>query len=317
MHVIHLEYPLPVRPSGAGQVVAIGDFDGVHIGHAEVIRRAVETARRLNMPSAVMTFHPHPREVLGQDAYTSCLTPLPAKIDRFAELGVERTYVFKFDRAFSQVTPDGFVSDVLLKLGVDTIVVGFDFTFGRGGAGTPDTLCGLAAGRFAVEVVRPVYLDGEKVSSTLVRRQLEAGEMDRVSRLLGRRYQLTGQVVPGDARGRRIGFPTANIAPDAPYVVPADGVYAVAVEWSGRTYPGVMNIGTRPTFDGNPERRTLEAHLFDFGQTIYGDTVKVEFVSRIRRERKFVSVDELVAQIRQDVETAKRIFAGRAAGPTV
>lgn len=310
MQRIELTYPLsspvPGMP-GADQVMAIGDFDGVHLGHREVIRRAVETARRLRLPASIMTFHPHPREVLGQDMYARYITPPGEKLARFAELGVDVTYVVTFDKAFSQLSPQRFVTEMLFPLRVGTVVVGFDFTFGHKGEGDPDTLCELSGGRFAVEVVRPFYLDGVKVSSTLIRDRLGAGDVRGVARLLGRRYTVTGQVVHGDARGRQIGFPTANVEPDEPYVIPANGVYAVKATVDGIVYAAVMNIGTKPTFSGDAPRRTLEAHLFDFSGSLYGKTITLEFLSFLRQERKFGSVDELVAQIRQDVEQAKQI----------
>jgi riboflavin kinase/FMN adenylyltransferase len=297
-------FPLQGMPEG-GQVLAIGDFDGLHLGHREVIRRAVDTAGKLRLPAAIMTFHPHPREVLGQSKYVRHITPLPEKLELFAEAGVDVAYIMNFDTSFSQISPSQFVDEVLVQLHVSTVVVGFDFRFGHKVSGDPDILCELAAGRFAVEVVRPYHMDGVKVSSTLIRDHLEQGDVARVEHLLGRRYSLTGKVVHGAARGRQIGFPTANIELDGPYVIPMNGVYAVRLEWAGQRYYGVMNIGTKPTFEGDAAHRTLEAHLFDFGHTIYGESVKLELISYIRPERKFASIDELVAQIGRDVLTAK------------
>ncbi|MDF2724363.1 MAG: riboflavin biosynthesis protein RibC, partial [Paenibacillus sp.] len=187
-----------------------------------------------------------------------------------------------------------------------TVVVGFDFRFGHLGAGDPESLRQMAAGRFDVEVVQPFHMTGEKVSSTLIRDCLEQGDLLRVKQLLGRHFALTGTVVHGAARGRQIGFPTANIELDGPYVVPCNGVYAVRLQWAGQSYNGVMNIGTKPTFEGDSTRRTLEAHLFDFSQSIYGEYVTVELISYIRPERKFNSIDELIAQIGRDVNTAKK-----------
>ncbi|TMV52083.1 bifunctional riboflavin kinase/FAD synthetase [Paenibacillus mesophilus] len=298
-----VSFPLPGMPEG-GQVLAIGDFDGLHLGHREVIRRAVETAGKLRLPAAIMTFHPHPREVLGQSKYVRHITPLPEKLALFAEAGVDVAYMMNFDPAFSQISPAQFVEEVLVPLRVGTVVVGFDFRFGHKGSGDPDMLCELAAGRFAVEVVRPYHMDGVKVSSTLIRDHLERGDVARVEHLLGRRYSLTGKVVHGAARGRQIGFPTANIELDGAYVIPMNGVYAVRLDWAGQHYYGVMNIGTKPTFEDS-SHRTLEAHLFDFGHTIYGESVKLELISYIRPEQKFASIDELIAQIGKDVLTAK------------
>ncbi|PYI50416.1 bifunctional riboflavin kinase/FAD synthetase [Paenibacillus flagellatus] len=306
-----LELPVPGAPDG-GQVIAIGDFDGLHLGHREVVRRAVESAAKLGLPAAIMTFHPHPREVLGQDVYVRHITPLREKLALFAELGVDVTYVVRFDPPFSRISPAQFVDEVLMPLRVNTVVVGFDFTFGYRGEGNPDVLCELASGRFAVEVVRPFHLDGVKVSSTLIRDHLERGGAEKVAELLGRPYRVSGRVVHGKARGRLIGFPTANIELDEPYVVPANGVYAVRLYRDGRGHAGVMNIGTKPTFENDPSNRTLEAHLFDFSDSIYGETVQVELISYIRPERKFESVDELIAQIGRDAETARRLLLPQA-----
>ncbi|MEF3309732.1 bifunctional riboflavin kinase/FAD synthetase [Paenibacillus sp. GYB004] len=309
MQSIKLSYPIPNPVPGCpsnGQVLAIGDFDGLHLGHREVISRAAETARKLGAPAAVMTFHPHPREVLGQDKYVRHLTPVREKLDLFAQAGVDTAYLVRFDVPFSQISPSQFVEEVLIPLRVNTVVVGFDFKFGHKGSGNPDMMCELAAGRFAVEVVRPYCMDGIKVSSTLIREHLERGEVSRVQQLLGRSYAMTGTVIHGAARGRQIGFPTANIELDDFYVIPSNGVYAIRLELGGESFAGVMNIGTKPTFE-DTDTRTLEAHLFDFSRTIYGEAVKVELIEFIRYEQKFGSIDDLIAQIGRDVEQAKRI----------
>lgn len=297
-------FPFESLPD-AGQVLAIGDFDGVHLGHRAVIRRAVEAAEKLRLPSAIMTFHPHPREVLGQRQYVRHITPLPQKLEQFEQAGIDTAYIVRFDEAFSRISPAQFVEEVLVRLRVQTVVVGFDFRFGHKGGGDPDVLCELSSGRFAVEVVRPYHMDGVKVSSTIIRDHLEQGDVAKVEQLLGRRYSMTGRVVHGAARGRQIGFPTANIEPDGPYLVPCNGVYAIRLEWSGQAYYGVMNIGMKPTFQDGALQRTLEAHLFDFNQSIYGEAVRFELISYIRPERKFASIDELVAQIARDIEVAK------------
>lgn len=309
MQSIKISYPIPNPVPGTpsnGQVLAIGDFDGLHLGHSEVISRATETARNLEMPAAVMTFHPHPREVLGQDKYVRHLTPVREKLNLFAQAGVDTAYLFRFDVPFSQISPSQFVEEVLIPLRVNTVVVGFDFKFGHKGSGNPDIMCELAAGRFAVEVVRPYCMDGVKVSSTLIREHLECGEVGRVQQLLGRSYAVSGTVIHGAARGRQIGFPTANIELDDPYVIPSNGVYAIRLELEGKSFAGVMNIGTKPTFE-DTTTRTLEAHLFDFSRTIYGESVKVELIEFIRHEQKFGSIEELIAQIGRDVEKAKQI----------
>jgi riboflavin kinase/FMN adenylyltransferase len=302
----------PSEPPKQRQVLAIGDFDGVHLGHREVIRRAVADARALRVPAAVMTFDPHPREVLGHAKYTRSLTPLATRLELFAELGVDIAYVVSFDDTLMRVTPLQFVEQMLLPLGVDTVIVGFDFTFGYRGAGTPDSLAQLSMGALAVEIIRAYQVDGSKVSSTAIRDALERGDVAEAAKLLGRPYRLRGTVVHGDARGRTIGFPTANIEPDGLYVLPANGVYAIRAAIGGERYDGVMNIGVKPTFaSGGVPVPSLEAHLFHFARDVYGQTLEVELVAHLRSERKFGSVQELIEQIRRDADEARAHLLSR------
>ncbi len=299
------------RPNAAvrSQVLAIGEFDGVHLGHREVIRRTVETARRLGIPAAIMTFHPHPREVLGNGVYSRLLTPLKIKQAILESLGVDILYVVDFSEDFMRVSPRQFVHDMLCPMKVNTVFVGFDFTFGHRGAGTPDTLCELAEGRFAVEVVRPYHLGGVKVSSTLIREQLLSGRVEEANKLLGRRYSVAGSVVHGDGRGRTIGFPTANVSVADNYLIPANGVYAVQARLKDGICGGVMNIGVKPTFAESLPEPTLEVHLFDFDRNIYDEPIEVELIAYIRSERKFASAAELIEQIRRDADQARTMLA--------
>jgi riboflavin kinase / FMN adenylyltransferase len=312
MQVYHLtaetDYSPPRESASQPQVLAVGDFDGVHAGHQEVLRRAVETARKLGLVPSVMTFHPHPREILGHARYKDSLTPLKDKLDLFASLGLEQVYLIRFDERFAQLSPEYFVEEILVPENIQTLVVGFDFTFGHKGAGNADTLGGLAAGRFAVEVVRPFHMFGEKVSSTLIRECLLNGQAEKVGQLLGRPYAIAGTVVTGEGRGRTIGIPTANVEPSDAYVIPGRGVYAVKLQVGGEWFKGVMNIGWKPTFAKVEGQDTLEAHLFDFDRSIYGEAVSVRFISFIRHERKFGSADELISQIHTDMQKAKEIL---------
>jgi len=307
MQTIRLTYPLKQAEAVAfpSQVLAIGEFDGVHLGHQEVILRTVQRAKRHNVPAAIMTFHPHPREVLGQTQYVRILTPLEEKLEFFSRLGARHTYVVSFDETFSKVTPERFVEDMLIPLGMETVVVGFDFRFGHKGKGTPDTLCEHGKGRFAVEVVRSFHLNGQKVSSTFVRECLSSGQVDKARALLGRPYRIQGRVVSGQARGRTIGFPTANIELSAPYVLPANGVYGVTIMIDGVAHNGIMNLGVRPTFEEGETQPSVEVHIFDFDGNIYGKQVAVELLYFLRPEKKFSSVEELVGQIRQDIRQCK------------
>ncbi|WP_079910223.1 bifunctional riboflavin kinase/FAD synthetase [Paenibacillus sp. 32352] len=312
MQSIHLNYPIVEGKDSIAtvpQVLAIGEFDGIHLGHQEVIKRALQTAKNMHIPASIMTFHPHPKEVLGQHKYTQLLTPANEKERILAGMGLDNSYLVAFDSEFMKVTPEQFVENMLIPMNVNTVIVGFDFTFGFRGAGTPDTLCELAAGRFAVEVIRPFLLNGSKVSSTLVREYLQSGQLEEANLLLGRPYTITGTVVTGDGRGRTIGFPTANIEMSESFVIPTLGVYAAKVNVDGEVHHAVMNVGKKPTFVEHLDKPTLEAHLFDFSRSIYGSSVTVEFISFLRPERKFGSVDELITQIRSDVDRARTILA--------
>jgi riboflavin kinase/FMN adenylyltransferase len=309
METIELHYPLTQFNRAPGAIVmAIGDFDGVHLGHQEVIRTAKRLALQHDCFSAIMTFHPHPREVLGHTKYAKYIAPYADKMARFAALDIDYSYSVHFDKTFARVTASEFVEEMLMKLNINTVVVGFDFTFGYLGAGTVETLKELADGRFKVEVVRPYHLDGEKVSSTVIREHLHFGDVFTASEFLGRPYQVSGRVVKGEQRGRTIGFPTANIEVEQPYVIPCNGVYIVECFVHGQAHYGVMNIGKKPTFHDQFET-TLEAHLFDFDLDIYGAEIQVHFLMFIRSEKRFNGIQELIAQIQADVELAKEKIA--------
>ncbi|HZG57326.1 bifunctional riboflavin kinase/FAD synthetase [Paenibacillus sp.] len=317
MNIVHLSYPLTETDRRAvpaeGQTLAIGDFDGVHVGHREVIRRAVQEAKRQGLASSVMTFDPHPREVLGSPAYSTWITPLPRKLELLQELGIDTTYVVAFDLSLAALSPGAFVDEVLKPLNVKSVSIGFNFTFGHRGAGTAVVLRELGEGAFEVNAVEPQQIAGERVSSTSIREALAEGDVERVAALLGRPYALAGLVVAGDGRGRTIGVPTANLSISDRCVRPANGVYAIEAEvetgrLAGRRYQGVMNVGFKPTFHNALPEPTWEAHLFDFEGDLYDQRLKTTFLSRIRNERKFDSVAALIAQIERDIEEAKRRF---------
>lgn len=309
-----LDLPEDARYAG-GLSLAIGFFDGVHLGHAEVIRRAVAAARTSGQTAAVMTFDPHPRAVLGQDEqYDNVLTPLADKLALCAELGVEAAYIIRFDHDFASVTAERFVRELLLPLDVRTAVVGFDFSFGNKGRGNAELLRQEGTGAIDVLVADPVVFEGEKISSTRVREQLAAGQCAAASRMLGRSYVVKGTVVHGDARGRQLGYPTANVLPQDPYVIPKVGVYAVTVnildghDQKAEPYHAVLNIGYRPTFDAPNGELKLEAHLFDFDGDLYGKTLEITFREFIRAERKFPSLEQLILQIGEDAASARAIL---------
>nr|WP_237391785.1 bifunctional riboflavin kinase/FAD synthetase [Paenibacillus dendrobii] len=297
-----------IEENAGPQIAALGQFDGVHQGHASVISSAVRLAKQEGIPSAVMTFHPHPKEAMKKGNYEGNLTPLPEKQELLAGMGVDILYVVDFSDSFSQLSPQAFVDGMLMALEVKTAIVGFDYRFGHKGAGHAEMLRELGNGRMNVEIIPPFEQDGKKVSSSAIRSALHSGELEEANRLLGHPYRLRGEVIDGDKRGRTIGFPTANLRLDDQYVVPAKGVYAVRSLVQGEWLPGVMNLGVKPTFQEGVTAPSFEVHLLDFDRDIYGEQLTVDLVSYIRAERKFPSIQELVAQIQADAETARRIL---------
>ena len=290
-------------------VVALGNFDGVHLGHQEVLRRAVEEGRRRGMKVVAATFHPHPRAVLGAGDPPKLLTPLALRCEMLLAYGADEVWVIPFDAALSKKTPEQFVRDVLIREGrAGVVVVGENFRFGHKAAGEFRDLLRIMreAGGTAVGV-QVHGMDGG-ISSTCIRALISGGEMTEAAGLLGRPYVLRGEVVLGDKRGRSIGFPTANVMPDTDAVIPARGVYAGFVRFGEEEYAACTNVGVAPTF-GRTESR-VEAHLLDFEGDLYGRVVDVSFSRGIREERRFSDVDELTEQIRRDVEEARTIAGG-------
>ncbi len=307
-----LSYPLSSemlcdRPGS--QVVAIGQFDGVHVGHTSVISSAVSLAKEKGIPSAVVTFNPHPKDVMGKGDYEGYLTPLRIKQELLADMGVDTMYVAQFNEVFSRVSPQEFFTDVLLQLHIDTVVVGFDFHFGYKGLGDVEMLRELGQGVMGVEVIPAFLLKGEKVSSSSIRKALQVGDLQQANDWFGRYYQLRGTVIDGEKRGRTIGFPTANLKLDDRYVVPAKGVYAIRAFFQDRWIPGVMNLGVKPTFHEKVIAPSYEVHLFNFDETLYGEQLTVELVHYLREERKFSSVQELITQIQLDAKQAEQLLA--------
>lgn len=309
MRVFHGFDSLPqfTRP-----VVTVGSYDGVHLGHRALIDRLVAEARSSGGESIVLTFEPHPRITLGRAEGLLLLTTLDEKVRLLETLGVDNVIVIPFDRTFSALSGEEFVREYLLRrLGARTLVVGYDHRFGHDRDGCFDDYAAHGR-RLGIEVLRLERYDapgGEHISSSEIRRALAAGEVARANAMLGYRYALEGTVVDGFKVGRTLGFPTANLRPDyADKLVPAAGVYAVRARAEGRTYPGMLNIGTRPTLAGDG-RTSIEAHLIGFGGDLYAQTLRVEFVARLRDERRFASPEALAAQLARDREEALRAAA--------
>lgn len=311
MRTVTLSYPiLPVTAAewAQPQVAALGQFDGLHLGHASVIASAVALAKRQGVPAAVITFHPHPKDVMGKGDYDGYLTPPRDKQEILAGMGVDILYIIEFNEQLSRVSPKDFVSAMLLPLKPVTAVVGFDFRFGYRGEGDADMLRELGQGAMSVETVPPFLLEGEKVSSSGIRKSLQSGDLALANSWFGRCYHLRGIVGHGEKRGRTIGFPTANLQLEDCYVIPAKGVYAVRVFHKEEVLYGVMNVGVKPTFHEGMVAPSFEVHLFDFAADIYGEELKVELEAFIRPERKFESIDALIAQIARDAGTAKGLL---------
>jgi riboflavin kinase / FMN adenylyltransferase len=289
-------------------VVALGNFDGVHLGHRAVVRRAVEEGRRRGAKVVAATFDPHPRVVLAPGSEPRLLTTLEMRREELLGYGVDEVWAIRFDETLSRKSPEEFVRDVLVgEIGASAVVVGENFRFGHRAAGDFRELERLMRG-FGGEAyaVRVRSEDGEApISSTRIRRLVGEGEVAEAAKLLGRPYVLRGEVVMGDKRGRTIGFPTANVLADPALVVPARGVYAGFVRVGKDTYAACTNIGVAPTFERRESR--VEAYLLGFEGDLYGREVDVSFLQRIREEKRFSGVEELKTQISRDVEAARRL----------
>lgn len=293
-------------------VLTVGTFDGVHQGHRALIRNVVESAHTAGRRSVVVTFDPHPREILQPGALgIRLLTTLDERAEVLAELGVDEMVVIPFTRDFSLLSSEQFIRDVLwARIGMAHVITGYDHHFGRNREGGIDTLRTLGADLgFTVELVGKHDVGEETVSSTVVRRALEeVGDVDRVTRYLGRPYRLTGIVVHGHKRGRIIGFPTANLRLQDPRkMVPATGVYAVRVDAMGVVWKGMMNIGYRPTYASGDTERHIEVHLIGFQGDLYGQLLHLDVMRRIRDEMRFPDASALREQLEQDRVTCESV----------
>ncbi len=291
-----------------GAVVALGNFDGVHLGHQKVLGRAVEVGRESGNNVVAATFDPHPRAVLRPGTEPKLLTTLDVRREVLAEYGADEVYVIRFDEKLPNKSPEEFVEDVLIgELGAGAVVVGENFRFGYKAAGGVEDLERLMRERGGEVYAVPIReVNGEEeINSTRIRELVSAGEVSHAAKLLGRPYLLRGGVVVGDRRGRTIGFPTANVVPDPAALAPAIGVYAGTVRVGDDEYAACTNVGVAPTFERRENR--IEAYLLGFEGDLYGKILDVSFTERIRGEKKFSGIEELKQQIAQDVEKARRI----------
>ena len=300
--------PLTSLPNGT--TVTVGSFDGVHRGHQAVLREIDRRARAAGRASVLVTFDPHPLEVVNPKAAPPLLTTGPERLEILALSPLDYVMLMRFDRHLASLTPEAFVRDVLLeRCGLRELVIGHDHGFGRGRSGDVDTLRRLGQSHgFDVDVVPPVDVAGQQVSSSRIRRAVTGGDLSTAAAMLGRPYGVVGRVGQGERRGRLLGVPTINLSELSPRkLLPPDGVYAVRVEWRGGHAGGMMNQGPRPTFQDG--KRILEAHLFGFDGDLYGEWVRIEWVERIRDIERFDSVEQLQKQLQRDRSRALAVLS--------
>ncbi len=300
---------------GRPTALTIGVFDGVHRGHQIVLKHVVESAKRNGLASAAITFHPHPRQVLRPDLTTEYVTSLEDRLSLIMETGLDSVATVSFTSDFSLTDAGDFVRMLVEEFQLARLIIGEDFALGRQRGGDLETLKALGEDLgYEVEVIELLTSDStDKVSSTEIRNALAEGDVVQVGDLLGRRYSLHGPVVVGFKRGRSIGFATANVAIGNDRAIPAPGVYATIAHLESGPRPSVTNIGVRPTFDDGGGL-SIECHIIDFDEDIYGTDLRVEFVERLRGERKFDGVDALVKQIGKDRDAARDLLAGMSIG---
>ena len=293
---------------GRETAVTFGVFDGIHLGHQAVINTLLQHAAHDNLASVLVGFYPHPLAFLAPERCPSLLTPLPKRVEILQQFGVDEIVMLSFDAQIASMSPEAFVEQVLLeKCRAKHVVVGYACQFGKNRAGNAEHLVELSTGyAFDVSVVPPTEIDGAPVHSTRIREALAQGDLQQSAQLLGRPYSLIGNVVHGDGRGRKIGFPTANIETQN-QVYPPNGVYAIRAKLEERWLDGVLNIGMRPTFNGTDIQ--VEGHFFNFDEIIYGQLVEIFFVKKIRSERKFPNIEFLIQQIQRDIAAATEILA--------
>jgi riboflavin kinase / FMN adenylyltransferase len=307
MHVISTAQEL--QPGNRKVCLAMGFFDGVHLGHQQIIRQTVSDARRHDAISLVLTFDRHPRSVLAPDRVPPLIYSLPQKIRTLGELSVDTLLLLHFDNALCRQPGEVFIRNLARDLKrIQSICVGANFVFGHNRGGNVDLLKKLGQElRFAVHGIASLALDGEAVSSTRIRHCIRSGKLDLAGQMLGRAYSIAGIVIQGDRLGRTLGFPTANIETGG-LALPPNGVYVVHAALSGKNCPAVLNIGYRPTLKNPHHSLRVEAHLLDFKDDIYGQELEITFLEKLREETKFLSLDDLRQQIARDVQQARQIF---------
>jgi riboflavin kinase/FMN adenylyltransferase len=288
-------------------VLTIGSFDGIHRGHRYLIAQVIARAKAIDAASALITLHPHPKIVLRSTSPLQYISTIEERLDLLASLELDYAVVFPFSLEASQIRARDFVQMLVDHLRMKEIVCGKDFALGYKREGTVDFMRVLGAEKgFTVQVVEPYVFDGQIISSTRIRQLVASGELDTATRLLGRYPSVRGRVIKGNQRGRQLGFPTANLAIAERRLIPADGIYAVRIKIGERWYGGAANIGVRPTFDNGA--RLVEVFVLDFDDDLYDQFVEVQFIKRLREERKFDNIDALIEQMNRDVAETRRVL---------
>ncbi len=291
-------------------VITVGSFDGLHIGHSKILDELKKIKKSIDAEGVLLTFEPHPRQVVSKDFGLKILTSLDEKKMLLEKAGIDSLIIQNFTREFSEMTSDEFIKKVLVDdIGVSHIVVGHDHKFGKDRLGNDEQLKELGKKYgFGVTSVPAETIDGEIISSSVIRKALLEGDIDKANLFFGRSYSFCGLVVKGAQRGRTLGFPTANIQlDDSRKAIPKRGVYAVTCSCRGEMLNGIMNIGMRPTFEDKTEL-VIEVNLFDFNKDIYGEKISIDFIKRLRDEKKFASKEELIHQIELDKTEAKKLL---------
>lgn len=297
------------RPTGIG----LGNFDGLHIGHMAIINTLINESKIDGLDSMLYTFMKHPENILRKKLFTPLLTTVSKKIQLLNNTSLDYLFFDEFDEEYSRIKPESFVKDILLgKLKAKLVVAGFNYRFGYNGQGDAGLLKELGKKyNFKVIIMPPIQIENMTVSSTLIRENVAKGDMEMVFKLLGRHYSITGDVRNGHKRGTKLGFPTANLHPEAYLILPRKGVYVTKTLLDGKFYEGITNVGLNPTFNENANI-TVETHLLDFDKDIYDENIEVFFLSKLRNEKKFKSKEELTDQVGRDIMSAREYFGANA-----
>ncbi|QVK19441.1 bifunctional riboflavin kinase/FAD synthetase [Mycoplasmatota bacterium] len=303
MKVVYLNTNSKILPIKNGLVLALGYFDGLHIAHQSLIKKTLETAKENHYRSGLMTFQPNPKYLLGKQKIESLLTPHHMKINLLDKMGVDYLFVVKFDLSIAKLSPRQFVEKFILALDTKHVVTGFDFLYGYKGKGNINTLFEDGKKLFGITMIDEQKINGVKISSSRIRELIVNGQVDEVKPYLGRLYTTEGIVIHGFKRGREMGYPTANISTINNYLIPQNGVYIVKVKVFQQEYYGICNIGHNPTFREN-NNKSVEVHILNFDKYIYNEKITITWIKKIRDEKKFDCVENLIAQLNEDKEKA-------------